>query len=180
MLDKTVVRVLSHQRAGGLFHLFPGNPGKNLPRVLIHLFCADVEAIADHAHGSVGEQGQGGGIVVGDIYRVRGQGVCRSDERGHSQFFHLDGIAAFRVKPHGVTPRQQEQFAFRRKRHEFIRAGQRPFPAMPAEHEQVGIIVYPALRVGKKQTGQRTGICGHGNSVGIGLSGRGAHAPSLL
>ena len=91
----------------------------------------------------------------------------RSDKRGHGQFFQLNSFPAFRVKAHGMASRQQKHLAFRRERHEFVRARQCPFLPATAKHEQIGVIVYPALRVGKKQAGLGAGICGHGGSVEI-------------
>ena len=155
-----MIRKPSHERAGRFFHLFGRNAPEHLARVLVHLFGAYVKAVADHAHRAVGEQGQGGGVVVGRVHGVTGQGVGRSHKGRHGQFVQGHGFAAFGVKPHGAPARQQKQLAFRRQGHDFVGAGQSPFPAAPTEHEQIGVVENTAPGVGQQQTGAERGA-GH-------------------
>ena len=76
----------------------------------------------------------------------RGKGGHRDAVSGHD-------LAAFRIKAHGTPSGQQKQLAFPGQRHEFVRAGESPFPAPPADHQQIGIVKNIALGVGHDHMG---------------------------
>ena len=80
--------------------------------------------------------------------RVRGRG-----KGGHGDLLSGHDVPALRIKAHGAPSGQKEQFAFLRQGHELVRAGQTPFPAASADHQQIGIVKNIALGVGHDHMG---------------------------
>ena len=140
-----VPRAALNARAGDMAEL--------LPRIVVHLARADIEAAVREADSAVGKQGQQGGVVVLLIGRVRRKGVGGSGKGRHGNLVACHNIAALRIKAHGAPSGQEKQFAFLRQGHELVGAGQPPFPAAPTDHQQIGVVENVALGVGHDHMG---------------------------